>query len=84
MPSANPLSIVANPTKNYVQINISLEDSKLNQLVLYSLYGKQINTYKAKQGNQQLNIAGLAAGKYLLQLQTNIGEFYQQQIIILK
>jgi Secretion system C-terminal sorting domain len=47
---------------------------------LYNLYGKKVNTYQAKQGNQQLNITGLAAGKYVLQLQTNAGEYYQQKV----
>jgi hypothetical protein len=80
---ANPLQIVSNPAKNTLSINIALEDAKLNQLVLYDLYGKKINNFKPKQGNQQLNIQGLSAGKYLLQLQTINSEVYQQAVIIL-
>ena len=47
------------------------------------LYGKKINNFKPKPGNQQLNIQGLSAGKYLLQLQTTNSEVYQQTVILL-
>jgi Secretion system C-terminal sorting domain len=84
MAIANPLSVLTNPAKNYLQVNISLEDSKLQTLVLYDLYGKKIKTYKAKQGYQEINVQGLAAGKYLLHLQTKNNEYYLQQVIVVK
>lgn len=83
MPTANPLVIGINPVKDFVQIKISLEDNKLKEILLFDLYGKKIKTYKAKQGSQQINIQGLAAGKYLLCLQTTNGEIYKQQIVVL-
>jgi Secretion system C-terminal sorting domain len=82
MPSNNPLTVYPNPTSNFINLNIAINNNNINQLLLYNIYGKKINTFKAKQGNQQLNITGVVTGKYILQLQTKTGEFYQQQIFI--
>ncbi len=84
MPSANPLKVLLNPAKNYIEINIAVEDSKLKELVLYDLYGKKMSSCKAHQGNQKMNVQTLANGKYLLYLQTNTGETYLQQVVIIK
>ena len=84
MPTSNPLTIGENPIKNYLQVNINLDENKLGELSVFDLYGNKIKNCKAKQGNQQINIQSLAAGKYLLCLQTKAGEIFKEQIIILK
>jgi len=84
MPIANPLTICENPLKNYLQVNINLDEDKLGELSVFDLYGNKIKNCKAKKGSQQINIQSLAAGKYLLCLQTKAGEIFKEQIIIVK
>jgi hypothetical protein len=84
MANANPLTIINAPAKSVLQVNIALDNSKLDALELYDLYGRKLKEYKAIQGNQQLNIKQLVSGKYILLLKTTIGEVYQQQVLIVQ
>ncbi len=84
MVSLNPLKVIANPAKENATINIGLETGEVKTMELYELYGRKIKTYVPRNGNQLINVQGIADGKYLLVLFTAKGEVYSQPLMILK
>ncbi|MEI6185315.1 MAG: T9SS type A sorting domain-containing protein, partial [Bacteroidota bacterium] len=84
MVSLNPLKVIANPAKENATINIGLETAEVKTMELYDLYGRKIKTYVPRNGNQLINVQGIADGKYLLVLFTAKGEVYSQPLMILK
>ena len=84
MVSLNPLKVIANPVKENATINIGLETTEVKTMELYDLYGKKIKTYVPRNGNQLINVQGIADGKYLLVLITAKGKVYSQPLMILK
>ncbi len=59
-------AIYPNPASDFV----NLKSNTSGELQIYTMHGSWIATYQAKQGEQQINIATLPAGIYLLKLQT--------------
>src|SRR5690606_35128223 len=70
---AEKFNIYPNPASNVVNIT-NAENMLVNQVVIYDVAGKLINTQSFKeQAEIQLNVENLASGTYLLHLQTAEG-----------
>ena len=62
-----------NPATNVVNIT-NAENILVEQITIYDMAGKQLNTQSFNNESQvQLNIENLASGNYMLRLQTNAG-----------
>ncbi len=66
----NDVSIYPNPTKNILHIEVK-NNQEIDQIKIYNLSGLELMNVKENQ--QQLNLEGLSAGVYLIQIQTNLG-----------
>ena len=78
---ANPLSIVSNPVKKQLQVQVNLETAKAGSLSIFDFMGRKIKTFNAINGLQNLDVQTLTTGKYLLQLTTKEGQAFNQQFI---
>lgn len=81
MPQANPLTIISNPVKNQLQIQINAEASKITSLTIFDFMGRKISSYTASNGIQQLDVSKLLTGKYVLQLLTTDGTAFRQTFL---
>jgi Secretion system C-terminal sorting domain len=73
---ANPISIVENPVKNKLQLQLALETATIKSVVLYDIMGRQIKSFKGNKGAQTIDLSSIARGKYLIQLIVSDGQVF--------
>jgi hypothetical protein len=78
---ANAIKVIENPVKDNLPLSITINASKIKSITLFDFMGRQLRTIKAVSGFQNVDIANLAAGKYLVQLITTDGEGYNTAFI---
>ena len=76
--AANPVSVLLNPVINILKINISGGIVNHGNLVIYDFNGRKLMNLKASAGNKDIDVARFPAGKYMIQLQTADGNFYNR------
>jgi hypothetical protein len=67
--SLNSVSIFPIPAGDFLQVNVGHEIMNLTTYGIYGANGKQVLSGRINSAKQQLNIANLAAGVYVLQIQ---------------
>ncbi len=78
---ANAIKVIENPVKDNLPLSITINASKIKSITLFDFMGRQLKTIKAVSGFQNVDIANLATGKYLVQLITTDGEGYNTAFI---
>jgi hypothetical protein len=78
---ASPLVIKLNPVKDNLPLQISTDASKIKSIVLFDFMGRKLQMINPFAGFKNINIANLAAGKYLVQLITVDGQGYNAAFI---
>ncbi len=81
VPQASPVIIKTNPVKNNLQLQISIDPSKIKSILLYDFMGRQLKTINAISRYQNVDISNLAIGKYLLQVVTIDNQGYNLPFI---
>jgi len=72
------LRIYPNPTKDYLSIDGLPANTELS---LYNIVGQKISTKIAVNATEQINLNGLAAGLYLLQIKDEDGNVYSAKVV---
>jgi hypothetical protein len=67
--SLNAVSIFPVPAGDYLQVNVGHEVMNVTTYSVFGANGKQVLSGRINSAKQQLNIANLAAGVYVLQIQ---------------
>jgi hypothetical protein len=75
------IKVIENPVKDNLPLNITINASKIKNITLFDFMGRQLKTIKPFSGFQNVDIANLASGKYLVQLITTDGEGYNTAFI---
>lgn len=78
------LKIYPNPAKDLVQINITVNNQFISEMVtvnIVDLSGRLIATYQTHNGTLQLNVDEIYAGNYFVQVQSNHFSLTQKLII---
>jgi hypothetical protein len=78
---ASAIKVIENPVKDNLPLNITINASKIKNITLFDFMGRQLKTIKPFSGFQNVDIANLASGKYLVQLITTDGEGYNTAFI---
>jgi hypothetical protein len=73
---ASPIKVIENPVKENLQLQLSVEATKIKSIILFDFMGRQLKTIKPFSGFKSVNISNLAAGKYLVQLITTDEQGY--------
>ncbi len=67
--SLNEVAIFPIPAADYIQVNVGHEVMNATQYAVYAANGKQVLAGKINAATQQIDIANLASGVYVLQIQ---------------
>ena len=73
------ISLYPNPANNV--LNIALQGSDVNEVVVIDIYGKTVARTTVAEGNNALNISALPAGMYFVQLRANNSVKATQKIV---
>ena len=73
------INIYPNPTKDVLNIEVQ-ENTKIKSISIYSMDGKLIKKSKYSYNSEKINITSLKSGSYIINLETDKGNF--NQIII--
>jgi hypothetical protein len=72
------LRIYPNPTRDYLTIDGLPVNTELS---LYSIVGQKISTKVALNATEQIDLNGLAAGLYLIQIKDEEGNVYSAKVM---
>ena len=72
-------SLYPNPANK--ELNIALQGTEVNEVVVIDIYGKTVARTTVANGNNTLNISALPAGMYFVQLRTNNSVKATQKIV---
>lgn len=81
VPKSNPLVLLQNVVGNNLQVQIKMQQTNTGFIIIYDFLGRKVLQFRAINGNQNINISGFSAGKYLIRLLTNDGQAYSNQFI---
>jgi hypothetical protein len=73
---ASPIKIIENPVKKNLQLQLSIDASKIKSITVFDFMGRQLKTIKANSGLQNVDISNFATGKYLVQVIATDGQGY--------
>lgn len=73
------ISIFPNPASNYIMVNAPFE---LSSIRILAIDGREVLHVKATSGNNHIQINGLEAGMYIMQMNTNSAVFSRKIQII--
>ena len=81
VPQTKPLKIIQNPVSDIMQVQVNVEQAKINLLTLFDFSGRKVKSFKGQNGFQNLDVLFIAPGTYILQLLTTNGQKYIESFI---
>lgn len=74
----NEISILPNPATDFIKIE---SKNRMNNIILFTFSGKEIFQKKVNENEMQLDVSGLEAGIYLLEIET-MGRLFMKKLIV--
>jgi hypothetical protein len=81
VPQTKPFKIIQNPVNEVMQIQVNVEQAKINLLTVFDFSGRKLKSFKGQNGIQNLDVSFIAPGTYILQLLTTNGQTYNEHFI---
>jgi Secretion system C-terminal sorting domain len=78
---ASPIKILENPIANNLNLRINLNASSVKLISIYDMMGRKVKSFSGLTSYQNLDIAKLIGGNYLLQLIDVNGQTYNLQFL---
>jgi hypothetical protein len=71
---ASSIKIIENPVKKNLQLQLSIDPSKIKSITIFDFMGRQLKTIKANNSLQNVDVSNFSTGKYLVQMITTDGQ----------
>ena len=62
------ITLMPNPATNYVDVLVSDNDINIQELQVYDVYGKLLQTIKVNSNPTRIDISNLASGMYMVRI----------------
>ncbi len=81
VPQANPVKVMVNPVVNNIQLQLGFEVSKVKIIDIFDLMGRKVKSFSGLINFQNLDVATISSGKYILELHTSDSQMYSTQFV---
>jgi hypothetical protein len=81
VPKSKPFKVIRNPVREFVEIQIGIEQHNIRCLALFDFSGRKLKSFAVHSGIQNLDVSSIKAGGYVLQLLTTNGQRFNEYFI---